>query len=99
MLQCTKELLIRGISVNYSNIAGFTPLHYAVVQSNNFSFEMVELLVTLGHNIDVNVQIGGRGSEASGWNARGGTGKFTCKVQVAHVFFFKFDVILVKSLS
>ncbi|XP_072032209.1 uncharacterized protein [Amphiura filiformis] len=74
LLECTKELLLRGINVNYSNIAGFTPLHYAVVQSSKFSYDMVELLVTLGRNIDVNAQIGGRGCEASGWNARGGTG-------------------------
>ncbi len=75
MMKCTKELLLRGINPNYSNIAGFTPLHYAVVQSSNFSYEMVELLVQLGKYIDVNAQIGGRGSEASGWSARGGTGR------------------------
>ncbi|XP_006813678.1 uncharacterized protein LOC100374409 [Saccoglossus kowalevskii] len=48
-----KELLRHGSDVNHHDTSGLTPLHYGICQSTDQDHRMVELLVSEGHNVDL----------------------------------------------
>lgn len=58
MLRATRELLRLGMDVNQRNAAGFTPLHFAVVQGSVSRFQMLKILFEEGQGIDANIAIG-----------------------------------------
>ena len=46
---------MHGSDVNHRNFAGFSPLHLAVRNGEQFSMEILKYLVTEGYNTDVNI--------------------------------------------
>ncbi|KAI0242032.1 hypothetical protein LSAT2_015116, partial [Lamellibrachia satsuma] len=60
MLACICELLEHGSDVNHRNHQGWSPLHLAVHNTRNFSFDVIQALVTRGYNTNVN-QLDGTG--------------------------------------
>lgn len=60
---------------NVRNAAGYTPLHFAVVQNRVPHAEMVRILIENGLGIDVNAAIGDKLAGTRNRPGRKGTGK------------------------
>ncbi|XP_071828507.1 uncharacterized protein [Apostichopus japonicus] len=58
LVQATRELLKYGMDPNKRNAAGYTPLHFAVVQNCVPHADMIRVLIENGRGIDVNAAIG-----------------------------------------
>ncbi|XP_071792618.1 ankyrin repeat and SOCS box protein 18-like isoform X1 [Asterias amurensis] len=62
LVNCVRELLLRGADVNHQNSVGLNALHFASLPSGSFSIEMMETLLAYGREVDVDQPIGGTGS-------------------------------------
>lgn len=74
-MQATRELLKYGMDPNKRNAAGYTPLHFAVVQNCVPHADMIRVLIENGRGIDVNAAIGDELAGIRNRAGRKGAGK------------------------
>ncbi|XP_077992273.1 ankyrin repeat and SOCS box protein 14-like isoform X2 [Glandiceps talaboti] len=55
LTDAVRELLRHGSDVNHRSNSGLTPLHHANCQSSDDKYELVEMLVSEGYNVDIDL--------------------------------------------
>ncbi|XP_041477165.1 ankyrin-1-like [Lytechinus variegatus] len=55
LLKATKALLDYGVEVNAANPTGYTPLHFAMIQTSDAGPDLIRTLILHGRDIEVNL--------------------------------------------
>ncbi|XP_071500986.1 transient receptor potential cation channel subfamily A member 1-like [Diadema antillarum] len=58
LLEATKALLRRGADVNRPNPTGYTPLHFALIQTDSTAQDITEALILHSQGVDLNLPMG-----------------------------------------
>jgi len=58
MKQAVTELVLHGSDVNFRNKLGMSPLHLALQNCSQTSFDVIHSLVTKGYNTNINMPDG-----------------------------------------